>query len=367
MLAVFSSRKNAKISQEIAARTDTLRIEVNSRLSQLLSAKVGEAEAKGQRDVAESERAAVVSEATARGHAEGVEAERVRGDKTLTLIAILASAAAVLLTSGCSLTRLSTKRNKIDAKSMVNAQQNNKLANDVLERQPFTNRTAHTEVARVATEQNLKILGPPIRELSVDAALHTNATNYEGVRTDVERNLGREFGDQNQTEETRRDLAARLEEQGRLRVEEYKKIVAKRWTIAGWVGGGILVVAGIVAALYFFPPLIMAIVGAFKTAKAASAAMRNTTIGIQKAFEVLPAQHGAKLASILSSEQDKPDKALVDEIKIDALKAGEINTIETPKFPPPSKPPPLSPDPGEGPDDVATDIKRRKVSTKIKR
>lgn len=97
-MAVFASRKNAKISREIAAKTEIIRVEVNSRLSQLLSAKVGEAEAKGERDVAESARAAVVGEALAKGHAEGVEAERVRSDKILTLLAIIASAAAVILT-----------------------------------------------------------------------------------------------------------------------------------------------------------------------------------------------------------------------------------------------------------------------------
>lgn len=271
----------------------------------------------------------------------------------------------VMFFTSCSLTRLSTKRNKINEKSMEDARQNNSLANKVLERQPFTNRTIHTEVARVATEQNEKILGPPIRALNVNAALTTNATNYEGVRDDVFRNLVPEFDRQDNTEERKRELASKLEEEGRLSVERYKAVVEKRWKIAGWVGGGILLVAGIIAAFYFFPPLIMAIVGAFRTAKAASAAMRNTTIGIQKAFEVLPAQHGAKLATILSAEQDKPDKVLVKEIKIEALKAGEINTVETPQYPPPSKPPPLSPDPGEGPDDVPAEVRRRKVAVGI--
>jgi hypothetical protein len=255
----------------------------------------------------------------------------------------------MLLAPSCSLTRLSAKRNKINEKSMEDARQNNSLAHHALERQPFTNRTVHTEVARVATEQNEKILGQPIRELDASAALNTNATNYEGVRADVEKNLGKEFGTQNDTEEKKRELEARLEEQGRLRVEEYKATVAKRWKWGIRIGGGILIIAGIIAACVYFPPLIGMIFQAFRTAKSATSALKNTVVANQKFFESAPAEHGAKLAQFQGREQGKEDEAIIRKIKADAYQAGEIETVSVPKSPPGDKPPQRSPLPGDGP------------------
>lgn len=261
-----------------------------------------------------------------------------------------------LILSGCSLTRLPTKRRKIEEKAMESARQNNTLGNRALERQPVDKRTIQTEVARQATEQNEKILGTPIREIPVASILQTNSTNYDGWRDDAERNLGKTFERQDDTEARRREYSRQMEEQGRLKIEKDKERY-RLWRsriIKGLVVLGII--AAIIAALVYGGPIISSIFAAFTALRA----LRSHVVGTQKFFEASHPAHGALLAEYLGAEMaNKPEeKDLIRSIKADAYKKREIETVSVPETPPGDKPPVRTPDVVGGPESTGHPIGR---------